>query len=129
MQQEPEDSDDSDNDVDPELLADQIDEDGTSAGDRRRVRSSLDSKQPPEEDDGKSPLVTLVSVNIARYIGQYLHMMQILSSISYEVFVGMTQIFDFYLLIVHNFFTAVPPNVQTTSSTSRLFRVLPPKPD
>eukprot|EP01104_Vermistella_antarctica_P008256 TRINITY_DN2060_c1_g1_i1.p1 TRINITY_DN2060_c1_g1~~TRINITY_DN2060_c1_g1_i1.p1 ORF type:complete len:988 (-),score=289.61 TRINITY_DN2060_c1_g1_i1:155-3118(-) len=53
-------------------------------------------------DDG--PVLTSTSINVLRYIGKYLHMMVILQPIAFEVFLGITQIFEYYMFTVYRFF-------------------------
>ena len=48
--------------------------------------------------------VTSTSINVAKFIGKYMQMMITLEPIAYQVFVGIAQLFDFYLFAVHSFF-------------------------
>src|SRR4051794_40693315 len=42
-------------------------------------------------------LLTTTTVNVMRYIGKYLHMMKVLEPISFEVYTGITQTFEYYV--------------------------------
>jgi hypothetical protein len=55
----------------------------------------------------EGPLVTTTTVHVIRIFGKYLHMMKILQPIAYEVFIGITQVFDFYVFAVYNLFSEV----------------------
>jgi hypothetical protein len=69
------------------------------------------SGQEDTEESEKRNFLTSTSINVAKYIGKYVQMMQILEPISYQVFVGLEQLYNFYLFAVHKFFiesVAVP---------------------
>ena len=51
------------------------------------------------------PVMTNASLMLLRLCGKYLHLMQRLQPIAYDVFVAMTQLLEYYFINVHNFFT------------------------
>jgi hypothetical protein len=57
------------------------------------------------KQDGIVPILTNTSLMLLRLCGKYLHLMQMLEPISENVFISMTELLDFYLLTVFNFFT------------------------
>jgi hypothetical protein len=85
------------------------------------------------EESEKRNFLTSTSINVAKYIGKYVQMMQILEPISYQVFVGLEQLYNFYLFAVHKFFiesVAVPscfadlPQLQIKALPSELRQVI-----
>jgi syndetin len=61
-------------------------------------------------DEGeKRNFLTSTCINVAKFIGKYLQMMQILEPISYQIFVGLEQIYNFYLYAVFKFFVESVP--------------------
>ena len=51
------------------------------------------------------PVMTNASLMLLRLCGKYLHLMQRLQPIAYDVFVAMTQLLEYYFINVHTFFT------------------------
>lgn len=76
--------------------------------------------QKAEPEIGTGASVTIVCVNLVRYIGNYLQMMKILQPIAYEVFQGVAQMYQFYLYTVFYFFSSKP-----TSSTPSIMNQVP----
>eukprot|EP01156_Anaeramoeba_ignava_P001588 Anaeramoba_ignava/a1611_28.p1 GENE.a1611_28~~a1611_28.p1 ORF type:complete len:568 (-),score=178.78 a1611_28:202-1905(-) len=56
------------------------------------------------EDDLKGPILTSVSINIVKFIGKYIKLMEVLQPISMQIFVGLTELYEAYLFSVYNFF-------------------------
>lgn len=57
------------------------------------------------EDLENCPMITNSSLMLLRLFGKYLHLLQLLEPISLQVFNGLTQLLDFYILAVYNSFT------------------------
>ena len=54
--------------------------------------------------DSEGPLVTTTTINVIRFIGKYIMMMKVLQPIAYEIFMGITQIWEYYIYSVYNTF-------------------------
>jgi hypothetical protein len=50
------------------------------------------------------PLLAAATINVAKLVGKYIDMMRVLSPIAYQVFIGITQLYDYYLMAVHSLF-------------------------
>lgn len=66
------------------------------------------SKQNNEAEIGTGASVTIVCVNLIRYIGNYLQMMKTFQPIANEVFQGVAQLYQYYLFTVFYFFSSKP---------------------
>lgn len=88
---------------DDALKVEFIDEDGGRAS---KTKSPIAQVKTTEESAGPMVTSTLIN-NVIRNIGKYLQIMKILQDITLEIFDGMTQLFDYYLYTIYNFFT--PP--------------------
>ena len=51
------------------------------------------------------PILTNTSLMLLRLCGKYIHLMKDLQPIASDVFRAMTQLLDFYVIVVYNFFT------------------------
>ena len=73
------------------------------------------------------PVMTNASLMLLRLCGKYLHLMQRLQPIAYDVFVAMTQLLEYYFFNVHTFFTRdlreSHPLVTSTKYSSLLQRI------
>eukprot|EP01119_Soliformovum_irregulare_P017840 TRINITY_DN5361_c0_g1_i1.p1 TRINITY_DN5361_c0_g1~~TRINITY_DN5361_c0_g1_i1.p1 ORF type:complete len:938 (+),score=326.83 TRINITY_DN5361_c0_g1_i1:314-2815(+) len=88
------DEDDVEEEEDPnelELRADVVEEPG-------------EVKKKNKAEEG-GPLVASATISLIRFIGKYLQMMKVLQPINYEIFVGVTQLVDYYIWVVYSFFT------------------------
>ena len=111
-------------DEDEELKQDYVMEEGVLEEHKRTIQ-----KDEPEVGTGAS--VTIVCVNLVRYIGNYLQMMDILQPIAYEVFQGVAQMYEYYLYTIFYFFSTKPVSStqtgisimnQTANSLNSLFQ-------
>lgn len=111
-------------DEDEELKQDYVVEEGVD-----EQHHVIQTKDEPEIGTGAS--VTIVCVNLVKYIGNYLQMMEILQPIAYEVFQGVSELYQYYLYIVFYFFSTKPPSAiqtgisimnQTANSFNSLFQ-------
>ena len=98
---------DSDEDVDEELKRDFVDE-RTGEKQPNIPKPSFPAKKSEERSSlrkANSPIVlTNTSLMLLRLCGKYLHLMKALEPIASNVFTSMTQLIEFYLLVVHEFF-------------------------
>ena len=122
----PIDDDNSDDEVPEELKRDFVDEedefssvyDGVSgvpnhtSTPRRPSRVSKPNQRRfqtqtsiPGNNNTDYPVMTNASLMLLRLCGKYLHLMQRLQPIAYDVFVAMTQLLEYYFMNVHIFFT------------------------
>ena len=111
----------SDEDVPDELKRDFVDEEDefSSAYDgipnhtstpRRPFKTPKQSQRRFQTQSSIStssdfPVMTNASLMLLRLCGKYLHLMQRLQPIAYDVFVAMTQLLEYYFMNVHTFFT------------------------
>lgn len=122
----PMDDENSDEDIPEELKRDFVDEEDEfssvydcvsgipnhTSTPRRQSRISKSSQrrfQSQASITGTSnadhPVMTNASLMLLRLCGKYLHLMQRLQPIAYDVFVAMTQLLEYYFINVHTFFT------------------------
>ncbi|KAF5290040.1 hypothetical protein FQA39_LY14821 [Lamprigera yunnana] len=66
-------------------------------------RSSIEKK---EKHSCKAPILTNTSLSVLRQIGKYLQMCRLLRPIAFDIILCMAQLFDFYVYVVHFFFSA-----------------------
>lgn len=90
------DSDDSD--VPEELKRDFVDE---MTGDAPQHKQP---KPTTQAVNSSSPFVTNTSLNVLRQFGKYMKMMDVLHTIAFDVFLCMSQLFNYYLYAVYIFF-------------------------
>jgi len=69
-----------------------------------------------------APLVTNTIINVVRFIAKYAFTMKILQSISYEVFLGITQVVDYYISSIYVFFSDSSIDDEPLSSVSAKLR-------
>ena len=111
-------------DEDEELKQEYVAEEG--------VNEELKLKQKPKISKFQSMAynsvtsITIACVNLIRYIGNYLQMMQILQPIAFEVFQGVIQLHEYYLYVLVYFFCKKPPaqvaHVQQGTTFKDLFQ-------
>eukprot|EP01112_Ceratiomyxa_fruticulosa_P022483 TRINITY_DN8232_c1_g1_i1.p1 TRINITY_DN8232_c1_g1~~TRINITY_DN8232_c1_g1_i1.p1 ORF type:complete len:995 (+),score=244.59 TRINITY_DN8232_c1_g1_i1:207-3191(+) len=89
----------SDDDEPPELYADTIDEDD---------EPQPKKKQVPTDEVRGGPILANTTINLLRNLARYFHMMKTLQAISHEVFVGITQMVEFYIFTIFSFFGGSP---------------------
>ena len=70
-----------------------------------RGENNVDEETESEHPNG-ALFVTNTTLSILRLFGRYLHMMHLLKSISYDVAVGMSQLFEYYFYVVFVFFAS-----------------------
>ncbi|KAL1487430.1 hypothetical protein MTO96_030957, partial [Rhipicephalus appendiculatus] len=90
------DSDDSD--IAEELKRDFVDE---MTGDAPQQKHP---KPTTRAANSSSPFVTNTSLNVLRQFGKYMKMMDVLHTIAFDVFLCMSQLFNYYLYAVYIFF-------------------------
>ena len=52
----------------------------------------------------KEALLSSVSLNLVRLVGTYIEVMKVFRPLSYHIFVGLSQLFDYYVYAVYTFF-------------------------
>lgn len=62
--------------------------------------------QKKEKHNCKAPILTNTSLSVLRQMGKYLQMSRLLRPIAFDIIQCMTQLFDFYIYVVHLFFAA-----------------------
>ncbi|ELR18216.1 uncharacterized protein ACA1_369590 [Acanthamoeba castellanii str. Neff] len=83
--------------VNPALYASYVDEgDGAAA-----AAAELDRLPTPGEE---GPVMASSGLRFLQYIGKYLQLMFLLRPISFEIFVGVTHLFQYYVYTVYSFF-------------------------
>jgi hypothetical protein len=104
-----ENGDDSGDEEPDELKQEFVDEDA------RKANEAVSKKKL----DG--PLISSSAINMLRYIGRYLQMIRVLQDISFEICVGLKQIWEYYVYSMHQFFNAFPQGnaVEFCSGTLR----------
>lgn len=89
-----------------------VGESSTSLG---RRRSAAPSPLRGDLDDGAESdggaILTTTTLNYLRLVGRYIEMMDVLKPIAVDVLIGISQIFDYYLYAVYNFFGRPPTDV------------------
>ncbi|KAL6067947.1 hypothetical protein QOT17_008433 [Balamuthia mandrillaris] len=112
--------------INPALLAQYVDE---GDGQQHLVSSTQSSSRisKMKESAEASPLLASTTLRFLQYIGKYLHMMEVLQPISFEVFVGITQLFEYYMHTIQDFFSheaktdvAPAPSAQLSQTLSRI---------
>eukprot|EP00003_Mantamonas_plastica_P011485 TRINITY_DN211_c3_g1_i1.p1 TRINITY_DN211_c3_g1~~TRINITY_DN211_c3_g1_i1.p1 ORF type:complete len:1233 (+),score=411.14 TRINITY_DN211_c3_g1_i1:159-3701(+) len=111
------DSEDDDNqaedgeEINKELLQDFIDEEGTgSAASTTNASPSSSAGHNQsfadgfEETGSEGPIVTATTIQVLRYLGKYLNMMEVLEPIADDVFQSMCQLFELYMFCVFRMF-------------------------
>ncbi|KAF5276706.1 hypothetical protein FQR65_LT16233 [Abscondita terminalis] len=101
-------SDESD-DESEELKQDFVDE--NADGVVERVNTKI-----KEKHNYKAPILTNTSLSVLRQMGKYLQMSRLLRPIAFDIIQCMTQLFDFYIYVVHLFFAS-----DLTVSSSSLY--------
>eukprot|EP00005_Dracoamoeba_jomungandri_P013800 CAMPEP_0174266650 /NCGR_PEP_ID=MMETSP0439-20130205/31006_1 /TAXON_ID=0 /ORGANISM="Stereomyxa ramosa, Strain Chinc5" /LENGTH=832 /DNA_ID=CAMNT_0015353745 /DNA_START=31 /DNA_END=2526 /DNA_ORIENTATION=+ len=81
--------------INPALLAQYVDEGDGQPLDLNHLSSNLGRE---------GPLLSQSCIQFAQYIGKYLHMMQVLRPICFEIFIGITHLFSYYMYMVYHFF-------------------------
>ncbi|KJE94282.1 hypothetical protein CAOG_008840 [Capsaspora owczarzaki ATCC 30864] len=89
-------------DEDERLKGDFIDENDGSPLSNSQSRPRTASSAKDIEEAG--PIVSLATLNYLRVIGRYIQMMDVLKPIVFDVMVGMSQIFDYYMYSVYLLF-------------------------
>ncbi|XP_077554046.1 vacuolar protein sorting 50 [Haemaphysalis longicornis] len=108
------DSDDSD--VPEELKRDYVDEmTGDTPHHTRKV-----SRQGTQA----SPFVTNTSLNVLRQFGKYMKMMDVLHTIAFDVFLSMSQLFNYYLYAVYIFFAKEMSDFRENSLSAKALTTL-----
>jgi hypothetical protein len=93
-----------------QLPAASADGGGASAQAAAVVATPASAADADATDEGeKRNFLTSTCINVAKFIGKYVQMMQILEPISYQIFVGLEQIYNFYLYAVFKFFIESVP--------------------
>ena len=123
---------DEDEDVPEELKQEYVDEEGDGSSHPRR-RGSVDAKSSKAKaaaakaaanGSDNQPTLTSTSINVLRYMGKYLHMMEILRPISFQIFFGYRQIFEYYMYTCYSFFGANSANDPTFGMSANLRKTL-----
>lgn len=110
---------DSDSDVDEELKQDFV-EDGATETDKGNKRKKMTSKVTFHNSSRDGPILTNTTLNVLRYLGKYMLMMDSLKPIAFDVLLSMSQLFEYYMYAVYMFFGST--NVE--SSNPRLAQIL-----
>jgi hypothetical protein len=66
------------------------------------------------------PIVTNTTLNVLRLFGKYMHMMNILRPIAFDVMLCMFQLFDYYLFTVYKFFAKDMLSLAETSLSNEM---------
>lgn len=69
------------------------------------VYDDINRNEKDYSKESGGPILASATVSLARYIGKYLHMLQILQQISFKVFEGITEIYEVYLHYVYSKFS------------------------
>eukprot|EP01114_Cavostelium_apophysatum_P008475 TRINITY_DN2099_c0_g1_i1.p1 TRINITY_DN2099_c0_g1~~TRINITY_DN2099_c0_g1_i1.p1 ORF type:complete len:934 (-),score=252.92 TRINITY_DN2099_c0_g1_i1:24-2825(-) len=79
-------------------------------------------------------LLTTTTINVIRFITKYLQMMKILQPIAFEIFIGITQLFEYYMFGVYYLFARgdeenanIPPRLRL--SLAKMYRTFFPNPE
>eukprot|EP00026_Physarum_polycephalum_P001171 Phypoly_transcript_01172.p1 GENE.Phypoly_transcript_01172~~Phypoly_transcript_01172.p1 ORF type:complete len:1005 (+),score=148.92 Phypoly_transcript_01172:117-3017(+) len=92
---------DVDSDDEPEeLKADQVDEGDSTPPTTNKRKTEVSTE---------GPILTTTVINVVKILGKYLYMLKVLPPIAFEVFVGITQVFQYYMYTTYVFFGAPPP--------------------
>ena len=94
--------DDDDDDEIEELKQDYVDEGDHAPARKKRTVSTANTV----DQDVKGPICTNTTLGVLRLVGKYLRMMDVLKPIAYDVMVCLSQLFDYYLFVVHAFFAS-----------------------
>lgn len=89
---------------------------------------SADALQKSEADDRARetppPTVTSATLNVARFIGRYLHIMRELPPLSVDVYKALREVFDFYLYTVFTLFGISASRFFGSKMNKRLYPAL-----
>eukprot|EP00123_Amoebidium_parasiticum_P003754 comp15060_c1_seq1/m.11702 comp15060_c1_seq1/g.11702 ORF comp15060_c1_seq1/g.11702 comp15060_c1_seq1/m.11702 type:complete len:514 (-) comp15060_c1_seq1:501-2042(-) len=91
---------DGEEDINEELYQDYIHESSDSLSSNSFTTGRM-------QGEGDRPIVTTTTLNVVRYAGRYIQMMELLPDTAFDILVGLTQLFDYYAMAVYYFF-AVP---------------------
>ena len=86
----------SDEEVDPELMAEKVYEDVEEAREDKKKRNAMKVY---------SSLTTNTALTILRFCGQYLQMADALHPVAFEVIRALCSLYDVYIYAVYQFFT------------------------
>eukprot|EP00742_Colponemidia_sp_Colp-10_P007504 GILJ01008088.1.p1 GENE.GILJ01008088.1~~GILJ01008088.1.p1 ORF type:complete len:1012 (+),score=165.37 GILJ01008088.1:151-3186(+) len=95
---EEEEVDEDEEDEPAEVRQEYIEEEG------RHVEDAAKGFQLHASDS--APVLSSSSLNVAKTIGKYIQLMEILRPISFEIFLGLTQLFEFYMYSVLSIFVS-----------------------
>eukprot|EP01087_Luapelamoeba_hula_P024585 TRINITY_DN9420_c0_g2_i2.p1 TRINITY_DN9420_c0_g2~~TRINITY_DN9420_c0_g2_i2.p1 ORF type:complete len:987 (+),score=113.27 TRINITY_DN9420_c0_g2_i2:1-2961(+) len=95
-----EDTADAEEEIDPRLLAPYVDEGDGAPPPVLAMQPTLLHKD--------ERILASTAIRFLQYIGKYLHMMDVLKPIAFEIFVGITHIFQYYLYTVYQVFGSGP---------------------
>uniref|UniRef100_A0A2R5LDX3 Coiled-coil domain-containing protein n=1 Tax=Ornithodoros turicata TaxID=34597 RepID=A0A2R5LDX3_9ACAR len=109
-------SDSDDSDVPEELKQDYVDE---MAGETPQRRTSKPSKRYMSRPENV-PFVTNTTLNVLRLLGKYMKMMDVLHIIAFDVFLCMSQLFDYYMYTVYLFFAKEMSDFSENSLSNKL---------
>ncbi|XP_076450690.1 syndetin-like [Babylonia areolata] len=120
---------DSDSDIPEELKQDYIDEltgethSYKSTG-RHNSGSSGRSRFHRSSSRSPGPIITMTTLNVLRVVGKYLQMISVLQPIAFDVISCMSQLFDYYLYTVFNFFATDGIAAEDRTINNRLVMTL-----
>lgn len=95
------DSDSDDTDIPEELKKDFVDE---QTGESFPKRYTVTAKQSCVLREKKTLILTNTTLNVLRLFGKYMHMMNVLRPIAFDVLICKSQLFDYYMFAVYLFF-------------------------
>lgn len=117
----------------PELLAEEVDELGTKPGNAKRPNSPLspitsranprsaytNARGSTSSSGGNSkaanpvvtgaPLIGEIAKTVTTYVGEYMHLMQLLPHMTNIVFDGLVQAIEYFIWSIHSFFAVSRP--------------------
>lgn len=82
------------------------------------------SKESDHDDVTGGPLIANTTLSVLRLFGRYVHLMQVLSPIAFDVLICLNQIFDYYLYSVYKFFGTNPAASCDASLTPKFRTVI-----
>src|SRR5581483_7088667 len=59
---------------------------------------------PGDNEPQSGPIMTTTTLNVLRLLGKYMHTMDILRSIAFDVLLCMFHLFDYYMFAIYKFF-------------------------
>jgi hypothetical protein len=63
----------------------------------RSASASAPAAADTDVDEGSKLFITSTTINVAKFIGKYAQMMQTLEPIAFQIFLGIQQLFEFYV--------------------------------